>query len=264
VVNISIIYTFTILIGFSLIATYALTGATWLNLKTRGLLQSRFRTYSKRIIAVLIFLFVVTIWGRFYWTIFTPRYGFFGIRNISSPATVIWCLLTSALVAGIYLTINSTRDRTPFFLNMLMTVVSALYIVSGFWPYIIPPSLTIFEAGSPPYGNKILLVSSFVIIPVILSYLLYSYSVFKGKVNGENYEPVLHAEDIALEPVKLNDHQDSLNKQITIPWPLRIVISIAGIVFFFVVLGTAGETTALLSISVFVIAFLVSCVRFKI
>jgi hypothetical protein len=135
--------------------------------------------------------------------------------------------------------------------------------VSGFWPYIIPPDLTIFDAGSPAYGNTILLVSSFIVIPVILSYLIYSYSVFKGKVNGKDYEPVLRAEDLALEPVKLNDHKDSVIKQVTMSWPLRIIISIAGIIFFFVAIGCLGDLPALLSIGIFVIAFLVACFKYK-
>jgi cytochrome d ubiquinol oxidase subunit II len=254
---------FTILIGFSLIITYALIGATWLNLKTSGLLQRRFKIYARRIVVILVLLFAVIIWGRFNWSIFAPRYGIFGIRSILSAASVIWYVLTLALMAGIYLTINSSRDRIPFFLNMLVTLVSALYIVSGFWPYIIPPGLTIFDAGSPAYGNKILLVSSFVIIPVILSYLIYSYSVFKGKVNGRDYEPMLRAEDLALEPVKLNDHKDSLIKQMTTSWPLRISISIAGILFFFIAIGCVGDMAALLSIAIFIIAFLVACFRYK-
>jgi len=259
----SFVSPFTILIGFSLIVTYALIGATWLNLKTSGSLQRGFKIYARRIVVILILLFVVIIGGRFYWAIFTPRYGVFGIHSILSAASVIWYVLTLAIMAGIYLTINSGRDRFPFVLNMLMTVVSALYIVSGFWPYIIPPDLTIFDAGSPAYGNRILLVSSLVIIPVILCYLIYSYSVFKGKVNGKNYEPVLRAEDLALAPVKLNDHKALLIKQVTISWPWRIIISIAGILFFFLVLGFEGDIVAQLSILIFIIAFLVACFRYK-
>lgn len=254
---------FAILIGFSLTVVYALTGATWLNLKTTGVLQRRFKTYTRWILVILVLLLLAAIWGRFHWTIFTPRYGFFGIRDIASPVSVMWFLLTLTAVTGIYLTINSTRDRMPFFLNMLMTVVSALYIVSGFWPYIIPPGLTIYDAGSPAYGNTILLVSSFIIIPVILCYLIYSYSVFKGKVNGGDYEAVLPAEEIALEPVKLNDQKDSLIKQVAIPWPLRIIISITGIVFFFAAMGILGEMTTLLSIAIFIFAFLFAWLKFK-
>ena len=254
---------FTILIGLSLIVTYSLIGTTWLNLKTTGLLQKRFKTYARRIIFLLALLFVVIIWGRFNWSIFTPRYGVFGIRGIFSAASIIWYVLTLTLMAGIYLTINSNRERISFFLNMLMTVVSALYIVSGLWPYIIPPDLTIFDAGSPAYGNRILLVSSFIVIPVILSYLLYSYSVFKGKVNGKDYEPVLGTKDLALEQVKLNDNKGLLLKQVTLSWPWRIVISIAGILFFFLVLGFEGDIVAQLSILIFIIAFLVACFRYK-
>ncbi|MDB4922962.1 cytochrome d ubiquinol oxidase subunit II [Mucilaginibacter sp.] len=259
----SFISPFTILIGFTLIVTYALIGATWLNLKTSGSLQRGFKIYVRRIVVILVLLFVVIIWGRFYWGIFTPRYGVFGIRSILSAASVIWYVLTLAIMAGIYLTINSSRDRIPFFLNMLMTVVSALYLVSGFWPYIIPPGLTIFDAGSPAYGNRILLISSFVIIPIILCYLIYSYSVFKGKVNGNNYEPVLRAEDVALKPVKLSDHKDLFIKQLTLSWPWRIIISIAGVLFFFLVLGFEGDTVAQLSILIFIVAFLIACFRYK-
>jgi len=254
---------FTILIGFSLIVSYALIGTTWLNLKTTGAIQYRFKRYARRIIVFLVPLFMVIFWGRFNWSVFAPLNGAYGIRSIFSVASVVWCVLSLVLMAGIYRSINARRERIPFFLNMLMTVVSALYIVSGFWPYIIPPDLTIFDAGSPAYGNTILLVSSFIVIPVILAYLIYSYTVFRGKVNARDYEPVLHDEDIALEPVRLNDHKDTLIRQLNLSWPLRIIISVAGILFFFAAIGCLGDGPALWSIGIFIMVFSFACLRYR-
>jgi cytochrome d ubiquinol oxidase subunit II len=243
---------FTILIGFTLVVSFALTGATWLNLKTSGSLQAQFKTFTRRLMVFLSLTLVFVIFGRFYFRIFTPRFGIFGIPRISSPSFLSWLAITLAIMGSIYYTTSLKRDWIPFFLNTLMTLFSALFIVSGFWPYIVPPDLTIFDAGAPVYGNRIILVCSLVIIPVILSYFIYSYVVFRGKVTGkDNYEPILNTADNLSEPETTKYPRQVKSKPIELSWIWRIIISIAGFIFFFVVLGFLGDAVALGAIFVF-------------
>jgi cytochrome d ubiquinol oxidase subunit II len=54
----------------------------------------------------------------------------------------------------------------------------------SFYPYIVPNSVTIWEAAAPDNSLGFLLVGASVLIPVILAYTAYAYWVFRGKVNA--------------------------------------------------------------------------------
>ncbi|EMF5565101.1 cytochrome d ubiquinol oxidase subunit II, partial [Proteus mirabilis] len=56
------------------------------------------------------------------------------------------------------------------------------------FPYIIPPSISIWQAAAPVLSQQFMLVGAVIIIPVILAYTSWSYYVFRGKVNAnESY-----------------------------------------------------------------------------
>ena len=59
-------------------------------------------------------------------------------------------------------------------------------VAFGVWPNIIPPSVSIWEASSPPQSQGFTLVGALFIIPVILMYTVWSYYVFRGKVHPED------------------------------------------------------------------------------
>ena len=61
-------------------------------------------------------------------------------------------------------------------------------LVLGLWPYIVPPSLTLWDAAAPPKSLGFLLVGTMFLLPVILLYVAWSYWVFRGKVRaGHGY-----------------------------------------------------------------------------
>ena len=53
----------------------------------------------------------------------------------------------------------------------------------SFYPYIVPPSLTIWQAAAPDASLAFLLVGALVLVPMILAYTAYAYWVFRGKVD---------------------------------------------------------------------------------
>jgi len=58
----------------------------------------------------------------------------------------------------------------------------------GFYPHIVPPSLTIREAAAPDSSLAFALVGTVILLPIILLYTGYAYWVFRGKVRpGEGY-----------------------------------------------------------------------------
>ncbi|MCY1244844.1 Cytochrome bd-I ubiquinol oxidase subunit 2 [compost metagenome] len=55
----------------------------------------------------------------------------------------------------------------------------------SFYPYIVPPSLTIWDAAAPDESLSFLLAGALVLVPIILAYTGYAYWVFRGKVDPE-------------------------------------------------------------------------------
>jgi len=63
-----------------------------------------------------------------------------------------------------------------------------LGLVVGMWPNIVPPTMSIWDAASPPSSQGFVLVGAVIMVPVVLFYTAYSYRVFRGKVRaGEGY-----------------------------------------------------------------------------
>ena len=50
------------------------------------------------------------------------------------------------------------------------------------YPYIVPQSITIWQAASPENSQLFMLVGVAVLIPLILGYTVWAYWVFRGKV----------------------------------------------------------------------------------
>jgi cytochrome d ubiquinol oxidase subunit II len=55
-------------------------------------------------------------------------------------------------------------------------------LLISFFPYIVPTSVTVWEAAAPDAGLGFLLAGAAFLIPVILLYTAYSYWVFRGKI----------------------------------------------------------------------------------
>jgi cytochrome d ubiquinol oxidase subunit II len=98
-------------------------------------------------------------------------------------------LIMPTLVAGAaWLLVDGLRrdaDGRPF-----LAIFALCYVGIGisFYPYIVPPTLTIAGAAAPDEGLAFLLVGAAVLIPMILAYIGYAYWVFRGKVRpGDGY-----------------------------------------------------------------------------
>lgn len=78
--------------------------------------------------------------------------------------------------------------RAPFLASLALFTLCFAGIIIGFYPNIIPPSLTIHEAAAPRESLLFALYGTVVLIPLILGYTAYAYWVFRGKVDpAEGY-----------------------------------------------------------------------------
>jgi cytochrome d ubiquinol oxidase subunit II len=75
------------------------------------------------------------------------------------------------------------RQVAPFLAALALFVLCFIGLGISFYPYIVPPSLTIWSAAAPHSSLAFLLVGAGILIPLILAYTGWAYWVFRGKVD---------------------------------------------------------------------------------
>ena len=75
-------------------------------------------------------------------------------------------------------------DYQPFFLALALFALSYAGLGISMYPYIVPQSITIWQAAAPENSQIFMLVGVAVLIPLILGYTAWAYWVFRGKVQA--------------------------------------------------------------------------------
>jgi cytochrome bd ubiquinol oxidase subunit II len=55
------------------------------------------------------------------------------------------------------------------------------------FPYVVPDSVTIWDAAAPESSQVFMLVGVVLVMPLILAYTAWAYWVFRGKVGSHGY-----------------------------------------------------------------------------
>jgi cytochrome d ubiquinol oxidase subunit II len=176
---------FTVLCGVAVVIGYALLGACWLIWRTEHPLQTRcFRHAARLGNATLAMICAVSIWTPFLNHSFTERwFGWPGIA-LTSPVPILVILLAWQFHEGL----DRLNDRKPFFCALAIFVLCFVGLGISFYPYIVPPGITLWDAAAPPSSQAFLLIGALVLVPIILAYTAYAYYVFRGKVRfGAHY-----------------------------------------------------------------------------
>ena len=176
---------FAFLCGLSLVAGYALLGATWLTMKTEGQVAERARGQAKLVlIAVLICMAVVSLWTP----LTQPRIAdrWFSLPNFYFlwPVPVITAL--TAYLAWRW--IEAGREVPPFIATIVLFLLGFLGLVISNFPYLVPPTLTVWDTAAAPASQIFMLLGTLFLLPIILGYIGFIYWLFRGKVReGESY-----------------------------------------------------------------------------
>jgi cytochrome d ubiquinol oxidase subunit II len=173
---------FSMLTGVALVFGYGLLGATWIILKTEGRLQTIARDLARPLLmCVLAFMFLVSVWLPFLESEVMNRW--FAWPNMLLLAPIP--LLTAYVTWRLWFSISRGEDNPPFVLSQVLFGLGYLGLGVGLWPNIVPPTMDIWEAASPPSSQGFTLVGIVLLLPIIIGYTYWSYSVFKGKVTAE-------------------------------------------------------------------------------
>ncbi len=177
---------FSLMCGIGLVAGYALLGATWLILRTGGGLQEVSRRQARiLLIAVLAFIGLVSLW--------TPlQIARISERWFSTPN--IWFLWPVPLITGLvafaaWRGIERRRDVVPFAGSVALFLLCYLGLAISTFPYLVPPTMTVWDAAAVPDSQIFTLIGTIFMLPVILGYTAFVYWTFlRGKVApGEGY-----------------------------------------------------------------------------
>ena len=72
--------------------------------------------------------------------------------------------------------------------SIALFLLGYLGLVISTFPYLVPPSLTIWQTAAAPASQMFMLVGTLALLPIILGYIVFVYWVFRGKVReGEGY-----------------------------------------------------------------------------
>src|SRR5260370_36835602 len=176
---------FAVLCGLGLMAGYGLLGATWLVMKTEGRVAERARIEAKLLrVVVLAFMAIVSLW--------TPlAFERIAVRWFSLPNILFfwWVPAATALVAfAAWRSIETGREALPFLATVGLFLLGYLGLLISNFPYIVPPSLTIWQAAAAPATHVFMLMGTLVMLPIILGYVIFVYWIFGGKLReGEGY-----------------------------------------------------------------------------
>ena len=112
-------------------------------------------------------------------------------RWFSWPGSIFSFVVPALLLFCVWLFwrgMRERRDALPFIAAQAMFVICYIGILISFYPYMVPPSITLWQAAGPDESLAFLLVGALVLIPMILCYTAYAYWVFRGKVRpGDGY-----------------------------------------------------------------------------
>jgi cytochrome d ubiquinol oxidase subunit II len=175
---------FTVLVGVSLVCGYALLGATWLIMKSEDTLQARaYRLAFGLGIGTIVAIGVVSAATPFLSDVYWQRW--FAWPQVLFTAQVP--LLVAIATVVFFASLKRRHTYMPFLMALLVFTLSLAGLGISLFPYIVPPSITIWDAAAPSASLRFMLVGAVVIVPIILAYTSYSYWVFRGKTGHEGY-----------------------------------------------------------------------------
>jgi cytochrome bd ubiquinol oxidase subunit II len=169
---------FSVLCGVGLVLGYALLGATWLVLKTGGALHDwaagRVRWLLTGVLAFLALAFVFAV----------TRHLRVMDRWFEAPWLLVFPAIGALAAYGLWQGVQRQRDWLPYAMTVVIFLAAYLTLVGSFWPYMIPFSVTIWDAAPPPQSLAFMFYGAgIVVFPVVLIYTVAVYWIFRGKVH---------------------------------------------------------------------------------
>ena len=205
---------FALLAGLVSVAMLVMHGATWLQVKTEGLVAERARAYGSVAAIATVVLYAaagVALWAMVDGYRITSAISVAGPSNpmfkTAEVAAGAWFAnyaahpwtwaapvlgLAAPLLALVFLRL---RRAVPALLASALGIAAIILSVgASMFPFILPSSLdpraslTVWDSSSSHMTLFIMLVATTIFIPIIVAYTSWVYKVLWGKVDGQAIE----------------------------------------------------------------------------
>ena len=166
---------FSVMTGIALALGYSLLGATWLVLKTDGELQNKAFSLIKVLGSLMVVMVgVVSLWTPFLKQDYLSRWFAWPQAIDVLPVP----LLLAAAIFILFRAVNRRNTWVPFVATISIFLLSYIGLLISIFPYVVPDTITLWEAAAPISSQKFLLPGTLILVPIILIYTTYAHWVF--------------------------------------------------------------------------------------
>jgi len=175
---------FSALVALGVATGYTLLGATYLMIKTEGAIQ-RISINQSYVAAVLEIVIVITviIWA----SRFNPYFAARWTDNVTGHYLDFFLILAVFAFIMLIWALRREFELRAFFWSVIIFLASFTAVTIGYYPYMIPASITLTYAASSSKTLIFMLSGIGLLIPVMLIYSSYQYLVFRGKVHLDEH-----------------------------------------------------------------------------
>lgn len=170
---------FSVFTGFGVIIVYAALGCGWLIMKTEMQLQTSMYRLMPKLIMTLLLVFIAV-------SVYTPlAHPAIAARWFNAHQLLYFSPVPILVVVFTYLTIKACQkqqESMPFLYTLALVFLAYTGFLISIFPYVIPPSITIWEAAAPANSQLFALIGALILIPIIIIYTIMAYWVFRDKV----------------------------------------------------------------------------------
>lgn len=183
-------YLFSSLSAICVTAGYSFIGAAWLVLKTEGDLQIRAARWA-RVCGWLTGLGIISV------SIVNPLISNAIFNKWFGNPLFILLMFIPVLCAVLFLIVDRYLAHFPHYNDFgcwipivcvaMIFLLCFIGLAYSFFPYVVPNTLDIWQSASAPESLRFILYGVAIVLPTIIAYTLYSYSVFSGKATQLKY-----------------------------------------------------------------------------
>jgi len=173
---------YSIMVGLSTVALFMTHGAIYLLMKTEGLLYEQLKALLKNGIIFFIVSFgITTLYTLLYLPHLTDTFK-------SDPHLFVIPLLAFLSIANIPRLASKKSYRTAFLFSSLTMSLLLILVAMELYPTLlistIDPkyNITVYNAASSEKSLSIMLIMAAIGAPLVLTYTVFVYNTFKGKV----------------------------------------------------------------------------------
>lgn len=175
---------FSALTALGLTLGYALQGACWIIMKTDERLQRQAYDLARWLApAFLATIAAVSLWTPFLSATYSANWFSWPRILLVAPVPLLVAAAGFVLITGI----AREKERWPFLATQALFVLGFAGLGVSFYPYMVPNSVTIWQAAAPDKSLSFLLVGAAPLLIAVLGYTGYAYWVFRGKTPADHH-----------------------------------------------------------------------------